>query len=64
MQLEVRRSLTMMDRKYCEAGKLHDVPLMRTMCAPVVASPYSGTYVDDMSEMIEPVGRPAVLWAQ
>jgi hypothetical protein len=53
MQLEIRRSLTMMDRKYCEAGKLHDVPLVRTMCALVVANPYSGKYVDDMSEMIE-----------
>jgi hypothetical protein len=31
----------------------HDVPLVRTMCALVVANPYSGKYVDDMSEMFE-----------
>lgn len=52
MKLEVRRLLSFIDQKDFEAGKRHAEPLRRVAVVAVVANPYAGQYVEDLSEMI------------
>ncbi len=53
MQLDVRRIICSIDHKEVEAGKRHDAPLRRVAATAIVANPYAGRYVEDLSEMIE-----------
>jgi Amino acid synthesis len=53
MKLEIRRLLSFTDHKQFEAGKSHDRPLRRVAAVAVVANPYAGRYVEDLSEAID-----------
>ena len=60
MKLDVRRILSFCDHKEVEAGKRHAEPLMRVTAVAVVANPYAGRYVEDLSEAIaasEAIGK-------
>lgn len=60
MQLDVRRILTLCDHKQVEAGHRHKEPLRRVAAIAVLANPYAGRYVEDLSEAIvasEAVGK-------
>ncbi len=52
MKLEIRRLLCLTDHKTVEAGRLHDRPLRRVAAIAIVANPYAGRYVEDLSEAI------------
>lgn len=53
MKLEIRRTLCMIDHKEVEAGHRHEQPLRRVAAIALVANPFAGRYVEDLSEMIE-----------
>jgi hypothetical protein len=52
MHLDIRRTLSITDHKNVEAGKRHDAPLRRVAVIAIVANPYAGRYVEDLSEAI------------
>jgi hypothetical protein len=52
MKLEVRRLLSFCDHRDVEAGRRHTVPLRRVAAVAIVANPYAGRYVEDLSEAI------------
>jgi hypothetical protein len=52
MKLDIRRLLCFTDHKEVESGRRHDRPLRRVATVAVVANPYSGRYVEDLSEAI------------
>jgi hypothetical protein len=52
MKLEIRRLLCSTDHKTFEAGRGHEQPLRRVTAIAIVANPYAGRYVDDLSEAI------------
>jgi hypothetical protein len=52
MKLEIRRLLCFTDHKEFEAGHRHDRPLRRVATVAIVANPYSGRYVEDLSDAI------------
>jgi hypothetical protein len=51
--LEIRRLLSFIDHKDVEAGQRHSQPLRRVAAVAIVANPYAGRYVDDLSGAIE-----------
>jgi hypothetical protein len=53
MTLEIRRLLSFIDHKEVEAGRRHEQPLRRVVAVAIVANPYAGRYVEDLSEAIE-----------
>ncbi|WPO43868.1 amino acid synthesis family protein [Tardiphaga sp. 42S5] len=52
MKLDIRRLLCFTDHKEVEAGHRHDQPLRRVAAVAIVANPYAGRYVGDLSEAI------------
>ena len=52
MKLDIRRLLCFTDHKEVEAGHRHDQPLRRVAAVAVVANPYAGRYVADLTEAI------------
>lgn len=50
MKLEIRRLLSFCDHKEVEAGRRHTVPLRKVAAVAIVANPYAGRYVEDLSE--------------
>jgi hypothetical protein len=56
MQIDIRRTLAWTDVKHVEAGRRHDLPLVRATCGLVVANPHAGRYVDDLAGMIAASG--------
>jgi len=52
MKLEIRRLLCLTDHKEVEAGRRHERPLRRVAAVAIVANPYAGRYVEDLSEAI------------
>ena len=52
MKLDIRRLLCFTDHKEVEAGHRHDQPLRRVAAVAIVANPYAGRYVEDLSEAI------------
>lgn len=52
MKLEIRRLLSFCDHKDVEAGRRHTVPLRKVAAVAIVANPYAGRYVEDLSEAI------------
>src|SRR6218665_579790 len=60
MQIDIRRHFTILDSKSVEAGRHHETPIVHATVGLVVANPYAGRYVEDLSEMIEasvPLGQ-------
>jgi hypothetical protein len=53
MKIEIRRLLSFIDHKEVEAGHRHGQPLRRVAAVAIVANPYAGRYVEDLSEAIE-----------
>ncbi|MDR6661710.1 hypothetical protein J2W51_004296 [Tardiphaga robiniae] len=52
MKLDIRRLLCFTDYKEVEAGHRHEQPLRRVAAVAIVANPYAGRYVEDLSEAI------------
>jgi hypothetical protein len=52
MKLDIRRLLCFTDHKEVEAGHRHDQPLRRVTAVAIVANPYAGRYVENLSEAI------------
>jgi uncharacterized NAD(P)/FAD-binding protein YdhS len=52
MKLDIKRLLCFTDHKEVEAGRRHDQPLRRVAAVAIVANPYAGRYVEDLSEAI------------
>ncbi|WP_371424730.1 amino acid synthesis family protein [Tardiphaga sp.] len=52
MKLDIRRLLSFTDHKEVEAGHRHDQPLRRVAAVAIVANPYAGRYVEDLSNAI------------
>lgn len=52
MKLEIHRVLCLTDHKEVEAGRRHTRPLRRVAVVAVIANPYAGRYVEDLSEAI------------
>ena len=52
MKLDIRRLLCTTDHKEVEAGRRHEQPLRRAVATAIVANPYAGRYVEDLSEAI------------
>lgn len=50
MKLDIRRLLCLTDHKEVEAGHRHSQPLRRVAAIAIVANPYAGRYVEDLSE--------------
>lgn len=53
MKLDIRRLLTFIDHKEVEAGHRHQQPLRRVATVAILANPYAGRYVEDLSEAID-----------
>jgi hypothetical protein len=53
MKLEIRRLLSFCDHKEVEAGHRHNEPLRRVAAVAIVANPYAGRYIDDLSDAIK-----------
>lgn len=53
MRIEIRRLLSFIDHKEVEAGRRHGQPLRRVAAVAIVANPYAGRYMEDLSELIE-----------
>ena len=52
MKLDIRRLLCMTDHKEVEASRRHEQPLRRVAAVAIVANPYAGRYVEDLTEAI------------
>ncbi|MDO9561843.1 MAG: amino acid synthesis family protein [Bradyrhizobium sp.] len=52
MKLDIRRLLCTTDHKEVEGGRRHEQPLRRVAAVAIVANPYAGRYVEDLSEAI------------
>lgn len=52
MILDIRRLLCMTDHKEVEAGRRHGQPLRRVAAIAILANPFAGRYVEDLSEAI------------
>ncbi|HTG23689.1 MAG TPA: amino acid synthesis family protein [Reyranella sp.] len=52
MKLEIRRLLSFCDHKDVEAGHRHNEPLRRVAAVAIIANPYAGRYVEDLSPAI------------
>jgi len=53
MQLNIRRSFTIVDEKRSAAGPSSEMPLRKVAAVLVIENPYSKRYVEDLSELIE-----------
>ena len=53
MNLSVRRSLVIKDVVYAEAGKAAARPITRAIGMAVIANPFAGRHVEDLSPMFE-----------
>jgi len=52
MKLEIRRLFSFCDHKTVEAGRRHEHPHRRVAAVAMVANPYTGRYVEDLSPAI------------
>jgi hypothetical protein len=52
MKLDIRRLLCFTDHREVEAGRRHEEPLRRVAAVAIVANPYAGRFVEDLSSMI------------
>jgi hypothetical protein len=53
MKLTIRRTFTFVETRHAEAGRAADVPLRKVAAVAVIANPYAGRYVEDLSPLIE-----------
>ncbi len=53
MKADVRKIVVVMDEVHREMGRVIAPPTRRAAAAAVIANPFAGTYVEDLSELIE-----------
>ena len=53
MQINIRRTFTLVEERREEAGRTASTPLRRVAAVAVVENPYAGRYVEDLAPMIE-----------
>jgi hypothetical protein len=53
MRADVRKIVVVMDEVHREMGRAIAPPTRRVAAAAVIANPFAGTYVEDLSELIE-----------
>lgn len=53
MKLTIRRTFTFVETRHAEAGRAADVPLRKVAAVAVIANPYAGRYVEDLSPLVE-----------
>lgn len=53
MELKVRRTSTIVEERFIEAGRHADIPLRKVAVVTVIENPYLGRYVDDLSPLID-----------
>ena len=53
MRADVRKIVVVMDEVHREMGRAIAPPTRRAAAAAVIANPFAGTYVEDLSELIE-----------
>jgi hypothetical protein len=51
--VDIRKIVTIVDEVHREAGRLVDPPIRRVVVAAVLANPFAGAYVEDLSPLIE-----------
>lgn len=60
--MDIRKIVTIVDEVHLEAGRLVEPSVRRVITASVLHNPYAGTYVEDLTELIEDsVGLGATL---
>lgn len=53
MRTDIRKIVVVMDEVHREMGRAIAPPTRRAAAAAVIANPFAGTYVEDLSELIE-----------
>jgi hypothetical protein len=53
MRADIRKIVVVMDEVHREMGRAIAPPTRRAAAAAVIANPFAGTYVEDLSELIE-----------
>lgn len=53
MRLEVRKIVTVVDETLTEMGRKVSPPVRRAAALAVIANPFAGRYVEDLSPLIE-----------
>jgi len=53
VQINIRRTFTLVEERREEAGRTASTPLRRVAAVAVVENPYAGRYVEDLAPMIE-----------
>ena len=53
MELKVCRIFSMVEERFIETGQTANPPLRKTATVSIIENPYTGRYVQDLSEMIE-----------
>lgn len=51
--MEIRKIVTIVDEVHLEAGRPVDPPVRRVVVAAVMANPFAGRYVEDLTPLIE-----------
>jgi len=51
--LTIRRTLLLRDTPVAELGKVAARPVVRAVALAVIANPYAGRYVEDLTELFE-----------
>jgi hypothetical protein len=52
-RVEIRKIVTIVDEVHLEAGRPVDPPVRRVVVAAVMANPFAGRYVEDLTPLIE-----------
>lgn len=52
MELKVRRTWTVVEERFVDAGRDADIPLRKVAVVTVIENPYLGRYVEDLSPLI------------
>ena len=53
MDVKIRRTFTIVEERHEEAGQVARVSLRRVAAVAVVANPFAGRYVDDLTPMVQ-----------
>ena len=57
MKADVRKIVVVMDEVHREMGRAIQPPTRRAAAAAVIANPFAGTYVEDLSDLIVNRGK-------
>jgi hypothetical protein len=51
--VDIRKIVTLVDEVHLEAGRPVEPPVRRVVTAAVLRNPYAGTYVEDLTELVD-----------